>query len=238
MDNKSCPLVLSFDLGDEVFRVISVPNGAFSTSDYVRTSVIGGSLSLLCHDTLENTMKRCSIWVMKEYGVVDSWTKQFTVDFDGVRLLGLQKNGNILVETKTPTRCEISSYDPKSKQVKNLGSCRGPFDFCVDNYMENLVLLDKPNDKVPKRRVSRKRKYSLIKVVSEEERQDKETSHELEKKMLHLEHDIAILKAKVMEISTLKSERAALKSQALRFVQQLSNQVQNMISSVGNVGSP
>ncbi|KAK7833177.1 hypothetical protein CFP56_025765 [Quercus suber] len=73
-----------------------------------------------------------------------------------------------------------------------------------------------------------------VKVVSEEERQDKETSHELEKKMLHLEHDIAILKAKVMEISTLKSERAALKSQALRFVQQLSNQVQNMISSVGN----
>lgn len=62
-------------------------------------------------------------------------------------------------------------------------------------------------------------------MVSEEERRDKETSHELEKKMLHLEHDIAILKAKVMEISTLKSERAALKSQALRFVQQLSNQV-------------
>ena len=99
-DNKSCPLVLSFDLGDEVFRMISVPNGAFSTSDYVRISVIGGSLSLLCHDTLENTMKRCSIWVMKEYGVVDSWTKQFTVNLDGGLLLGLQKNGNMLVETK------------------------------------------------------------------------------------------------------------------------------------------
>ena len=158
-DDKSCPFVLSIDLGDEVFRVISVPNGAFSTSDYVRTTVIGGLLSLLCHDTLENTMKRCSIWVMKEYGVVDSWTKQFTVDFNGGRLLGLQKNGNILVKTELPCHCEISSYDPKSKQVKSLGICRRPFDFCVDNYMENLVLLDKPNDKVPKRRVSRKRKY-------------------------------------------------------------------------------
>ena len=67
--------------------------------------------------------------------------------------------------------------------------------------------------------------HSLIKVVSEEERRDKETSHELKKKMLHLEHDIAILKAKVMEISTLKSKMAALKSQALQFVQQMSNQV-------------
>ncbi|XP_030963632.1 F-box/kelch-repeat protein At3g23880-like [Quercus lobata] len=239
-DNKSDPSVLSFDLGDEVFRMISVPNGAFSTSDYVHTSVIGGSLSLLCHDsyTYGHAVNNCcSIWVMKEYGVVDSWTKQFTVNLNGGLLLGLQKNGNMLVETKLPLHCEISSYDPKSKQVKNLGICGMSYTFFVDNYMENLVLLDKPNDKVSKRRVSRKRKYSLIKVVSEKERRDKETSHELEKKMLHLEHDITILKAKVMEISTLKSEMAALKSQALRFVQQLSNQVQNMISSVGNVGS-
>ena len=80
--------------------MIPVPNGAFRRSDYVCTPVIGGSLSLLCHDTLLNTMKCCSIWVMKEYGVVDSWTKQFTVNLDGGLLLGLQKNGNMLVETK------------------------------------------------------------------------------------------------------------------------------------------
>lgn len=149
-DNMSCPLVLSFDLGDEVFRVISVPNGAFSTSNCVRISVIGGSLPLLCHDALENTMKCCSIWVMKEYGVVDSWTKQSTVDLNGGHFLGLQKNGNILMETKLPLHWEISSYDPKSKQVKNLGICGMPFSFCVNNYMENLVLLDKPNDTVSK----------------------------------------------------------------------------------------
>ena len=44
-DNRSCPLVLSFDLGDVVFRLISLPNGSFSWSN-VHTSVIGGSLSL------------------------------------------------------------------------------------------------------------------------------------------------------------------------------------------------
>ncbi|KAL4600511.1 hypothetical protein ACB092_11G203800 [Castanea dentata] len=98
-DNNCCPLVLSFNLGDEAFRVISVPNGAFHTSDYVHTSVIGGSLSLLCHDTYRHTVNKCcSIWVMKEYGVVDSWTKQFTVNLNGgeiIRVLGLQGNGNI-----------------------------------------------------------------------------------------------------------------------------------------------
>ena len=41
---------------------------------------------------------------MKEYGVVDSWTKLFIVNLNGglLRLLGLQKNGNILVEAKLP----------------------------------------------------------------------------------------------------------------------------------------
>ena len=28
------------------------------------------------------SVKFCSVWVMKEYGVVDSWTKQFTIDLD------------------------------------------------------------------------------------------------------------------------------------------------------------
>ena len=157
----SCQLVLSFDLGDEVFRLISLPNGAFGWSN-VHTLVIGGSLSLLCYDTHKNTVNKCcSIWVMKEYGVVDSWTKQFTINLNGgkiIRVLGLQGNGNILVEAKEPFGWELSSYDPKSEQVKNLGICGRPYYFCVDNYMENLVLLNRPNDTVSKRRVSRKRK--------------------------------------------------------------------------------
>ena len=42
--------------------------------------------------------------MIKEYGVVDSWTKLFIVNLNGglLRLLGLQKNGNILVEAKLP----------------------------------------------------------------------------------------------------------------------------------------
>nr|POF27116.1 f-box protein cpr30 [Quercus suber] len=161
------PLVLSFDLRDEVFHVISLPNVTFKWTDSVHTSVIGGSLSLLFYYGRHADNKCCAIWVMKEYGVVDSWTKQFTVDLNRggeiIRVLGLQKNGNILVEAKLsrPSRCELSSYDPKSEQVKNLGICGSSYNFHVDNYMENLGLLSKPNETVFERRVSRKRKCSL-----------------------------------------------------------------------------
>ena len=148
------PLVLSFDLRDEVFHVISLPNGISKCTHGVDTSVIGGSLSILFYCGWFAEENCCAIWVMKEYGVVDSWTKQFTVHLNGGEIkwvLGLQKNGNILVEAKveeTSLLCGLFSYDPKSKQVKNLGICGRSYHFHVDNYMENLGLLDKPNDTV------------------------------------------------------------------------------------------
>lgn len=98
---------------------------------------------------------------MKEYGVVDSWTKQFTIDLSGeiLRVLGLRKNGHLLVEAKVPHDWGLSSYEPESQQVTNLGICGRSYYFHVDDYMENLVLLNKPNDVVSRRVVSTKRKY-------------------------------------------------------------------------------
>uniref|UniRef100_A0A2N9J7Q1 F-box domain-containing protein n=1 Tax=Fagus sylvatica TaxID=28930 RepID=A0A2N9J7Q1_FAGSY len=158
--NAPRPLVLTFDLSDEVFREISVPNGMFREGDLVSTSVFQGLLSLLCYATDEDTGEECcSIWVMKEYGIVESWTKQFTVDLNGEieRVLGVRKNGHILVEAQVRIGSELSSYDPESQQVQRLGICGFKY-FHLDNYMENLVLLDKPTDPLTRRRVSRKRK--------------------------------------------------------------------------------
>ena len=156
---SSCQLVLSFDLGDEVFRLISLPNAAVRQG-IVQTSVIGGSLSLLFYYDRHVDNNCCAIWVMKDYGVVDSWAKLLAVDVNKeiIRVLGLRKNGSILVEAELTRGWGLSSYDPKSQQVKNLGICGRPYYFHVDNYVENLVLLNKPNDAVSERGVSRKRK--------------------------------------------------------------------------------
>uniref|UniRef100_A0A7N2LEL6 F-box domain-containing protein n=1 Tax=Quercus lobata TaxID=97700 RepID=A0A7N2LEL6_QUELO len=114
-------IVLSFDLGDEVFRVISLPN---------------------------------------EYGVVDSWTKLFTIDLNRqlCGVLGFRKNGHLLLQKEVLLGWELCTYDPESQQVKNLGLCRSSCYSFADNYVENLFLLDKPNDAVSKWNVSKKRK--------------------------------------------------------------------------------
>ncbi|XP_075644167.1 F-box/kelch-repeat protein At3g06240-like [Castanea sativa] len=183
-DNGSRPLVLSFDLGDEVCHFISLPNCAFSWSN-VQTSVIGGSLSLLFYDDRFVANKCCAIWVMKEYGVVDSWTKLYTVDLNKeiIRVLCLRKNGNILVEVNLPSDWELSSYDPKSQHIKSLGICGRVHYFHVDNYVENLVLLDKPNDAVSKRGACRKRKCRL--TSDKEICQLQEAKHLLEEILQH-----------------------------------------------------
>ncbi|CAL5362560.1 unnamed protein product [Camellia sinensis] len=160
MWNSNDPLILSFDLSDEVFQTMMLPNGMVGVStEEMSTSVLGGLLSLLCYEDAAPN-QYCSIWIMKEYGVVDSWCKQFTVDLSGgiTEVLGMRNNGHVLLEAKTTRDWVLSSYDPLNHQIKNSGIHVTGYHFVVDTYQENLVLLNKPNDAFSRRQVSRKRK--------------------------------------------------------------------------------
>ncbi|GMQ11310.1 hypothetical protein CsSME_00053983 [Camellia sinensis var. sinensis] len=158
MKKSNDPLILSFDLCDEVFQTMMLPDGVVGPRTEVRASVFGGLLSLLCYED-SAAYKSCSIWIMKKYGVVDSLYKQFTIDLSrgNTQVLGIRNNGHILLETKAPSDWVLSSYDPSSQQTKNLGIYATSNHFVVDTYEENLILLNKPNDAFSRRRVSRKR---------------------------------------------------------------------------------
>ena len=153
-------IVLSFDLGDEVFRLISLPNGKFGLDAHIGTSVFNGLLSLICYEYRHLDIECCSVWVMKEYGIVDSWTKQFTIDLNMLywKVLGFWKNDHVLVQKMQSGGSMLFSYEPESQQVKNLGFYRSTCYSYAGNYVRNLTLLDKPNDVVSKRKVSKKRK--------------------------------------------------------------------------------
>ncbi|XP_050283044.1 F-box/kelch-repeat protein At3g23880-like isoform X1 [Quercus robur] len=147
--NAQSFIVLSFDLGDEVFRLICLPYGKFGSDDRIFTSEFKGLLSLICYESWHYIY---SIWVMKEYGIVDSWTKQFTIDLNMQywKVLRFWKNDHVLVQKMQSGGLMLFSYDPESQQVKNLGFCKSTGCSYADNYVENLVLLDKPNEVVPK----------------------------------------------------------------------------------------
>jgi F-box interacting protein len=151
--------VFSFDLRDEVFREMILPDNIGDRRLETDTCVFRDSLAVLFYYEHERK-KYCSIWVMKEYGLVDSWVKLFTIDIArGIgKVVGFRMNGHIILETRTKFNWELSSYDPESQQALQLGIKGRLHYFCVDTYKENLVLLNEANNAFSRSRSTKKRK--------------------------------------------------------------------------------
>ncbi len=93
--------ILCFDMDDERFRKIMLPQTYFDTTVSRRFEslvVFKGFLALIVFSNTPNNRGICQICVMKEYGVVESWTEK-TVPMEGVtKLLGCTLNGELLIE--------------------------------------------------------------------------------------------------------------------------------------------
>ncbi|CAI9090068.1 OLC1v1024758C1 [Oldenlandia corymbosa var. corymbosa] len=83
--NNSEPVILSFDLLNEVFREIKLPAYYnFEESKMVEVTIYKGNLSLLfAHNPSLGKLQHCLLFVMEEYGNEASWTKEFDVVLDG-----------------------------------------------------------------------------------------------------------------------------------------------------------
>ncbi|GFS45526.1 hypothetical protein Acr_00g0096570 [Actinidia rufa] len=76
-------LIMSFDLGSEEFGELKLPESLAGASPInMSAAVFGGSLTILQYDS-RIWASSCSIWVMKEYGIVESWSNQFNINLGG-----------------------------------------------------------------------------------------------------------------------------------------------------------
>lgn len=85
-----------------------------------------------------------SIWVMKGYGVAESWIKQYTIDIQGAwRTTGLRNNGEMLLAT---IGGKLVSYHPDPNKLRIFGICGdNGYSFYVGTYIESLVLFKAVN---------------------------------------------------------------------------------------------
>ncbi|XP_028065727.1 F-box/kelch-repeat protein At3g06240-like [Camellia sinensis] len=139
-----CNVVLLFDMGSEVFREMRLPKKLVSEFPLdLSVAVYGDSISVFHYDNRGPcTSRDCEVWIMKEYGVVESWVKQFSVCLVEGILLGFRNNGELLVEMWNQ---KVVSYKPANKRIKTLEICGGTDSFHLDTYTESLVLLDAAN---------------------------------------------------------------------------------------------
>ncbi|XP_043721154.1 F-box protein CPR1-like [Telopea speciosissima] len=111
-----------------VSEVKEVPLPHFVDDKFHMTiGVLGGQLSILC-----NFSEVCvELWVMKDYGVKDSWEKQFSIEqpsvlgyFDEcIRPICYSKKGEVLLETGPGVeKCSgaLVLYDPHKGRASNL----------------------------------------------------------------------------------------------------------------------
>ncbi|KAL9461733.1 hypothetical protein AB3S75_004681 [Citrus x aurantiifolia] len=120
-------VVLSFDLGDEIYQEIQGPRLPQSVNAVI--GLYDECISLLVLHTIDSCFE---IWTMND----NNWTKKLTLEplVGTSKPLGFWKNGGFLVETNSD---QIILYDPSTEEMKNFGL--NSHCFQVRNYTETLV---------------------------------------------------------------------------------------------------
>ncbi|CAM8908728.1 unnamed protein product [Rhodiola kirilowii] len=133
-------VIVCFDLGREVFGDMLLPESSVYADEYGwQISVVRDSLSLLAFPICRGNMsKSIDVWVMKEYGVAESWIKQSSIRlFSGVsRPVGCFKNGELILQNN---KDKLFLYNPVTKKFGTLPLCSAKYVYDVHSYAESLV---------------------------------------------------------------------------------------------------
>uniref|UniRef100_A0A2N9ECY2 F-box associated beta-propeller type 1 domain-containing protein n=1 Tax=Fagus sylvatica TaxID=28930 RepID=A0A2N9ECY2_FAGSY len=141
--------ILSFDVNDETFRPIMLPQNFFDEMlalSFDSLGVFKGSLALfVCGENLDGDVDVSHIWVMREYGVVESWTKIIVPVDSAEWFWGCTDSGELLLNT---FERGLVSYDLESLNENNFGIQNSPWLSYTADLMESLVLLDQGQGQV------------------------------------------------------------------------------------------
>ncbi|KAK7279512.1 hypothetical protein RJT34_24565 [Clitoria ternatea] len=166
-DNGWYYFVLSFDFEDEVFGEVVLPEKlANVSSDSVTVTVVGGGyekkdVTVYCVNG--DSPCSCEIWVMKEYGVVESWNKVFAFNLRGFCLeapwlgitvtgvtappaaLCVRNGGEVLLLMDEAGKGCLYSLDVEGKRFTDLQIGGEGYTWYLYSgyYSESLVLLNK-----------------------------------------------------------------------------------------------
>ncbi|XP_059456610.1 F-box/kelch-repeat protein At3g06240-like [Corylus avellana] len=125
-------VIVSFDMGAEAFHEMDLPESLQGSEHLnVTVAVLDGLLALApCNGWWGEESH--SVWVMKEYGVVESWTKQFDVDVrEGLgRVIAFRRKGEVPVNKAS------------GQLILDLPIYGLTESFYLNTYVESLVLLN------------------------------------------------------------------------------------------------
>jgi len=144
-------VVLLFDMSDEEFRVMKLPD-VITIREFhsISLRVSGGLLSVMHYNGEHGNGNHngCCNWLMKEYGVTESWTKQYTVDlrYRGGLWEAISFRNKRILLLIVSQRKQLVLYDPMVNRFINLGiTSMGCMGIVINTYKESLLLLNQVN---------------------------------------------------------------------------------------------
>nr|XP_011460749.1 PREDICTED: F-box protein CPR30-like isoform X1 [Fragaria vesca subsp. vesca] len=153
--DDDCSFILTFDVGSESFGEIMMPESIRSHQFLLsesKVSVSGDGKSLALFTSSRKDYKDdpfLDIWVIKEYGVQESWDKLMTLGPQrGIpRPLRFRKSGEVFLLQQEYSFYEtvLAWLDLASGKIDRPESCQKKYCNSVDSYEESLVLLDVGN---------------------------------------------------------------------------------------------
>ncbi|XP_059635339.1 F-box protein At3g07870-like [Cornus florida] len=134
--------IASFDIANELFGVIPYPEMVVDGGGGLSLVVLGGCLSIMDSSFHEHI----DLWIMKDYGVKESWVKSFSIRFHlvgwdiikYVRTLCVQGNGELLMLHNNQA---LLSYSPRAMTLRKLRIAGLPSWFEMVNHVGSLVSL-------------------------------------------------------------------------------------------------
>ncbi|XP_050212531.1 F-box/kelch-repeat protein At3g06240-like [Mercurialis annua] len=145
---KEKNLVLVFDLRDEMFGEISLPECLeYVDMSYLKLKAVGESSIAIIHQNKWDSSYESDIWVMKEYNS-GAWMKLATVGkrwSGSSTVLEFRDDGEVLVQFYNTPR--LASYNINNGRIKNLMALDSNYERVLAyRHVESLALLDKGND--------------------------------------------------------------------------------------------
>ncbi|PPS14596.1 hypothetical protein GOBAR_AA05975 [Gossypium barbadense] len=149
--------LVGFDLRSEEFRLVELPDFCLDENIYFDVKAMGGYLCLTAtHRELNDVV--VDVWIMKEYGVKESWVKLMSSTQPDLLPgspfevpLAFSKNGNkVLFHNKYSrgNRDSLVWYDLGSKRVEKVGIKGVPVVYDVYLYVESLFPVNKKPHRV------------------------------------------------------------------------------------------